>query len=95
LDRAVSLETSPRRRSGSDETVRRVESGAGGLVSTVDDYLAFCRMMPNGGMHGTSGYSDPKEDLVAILMTQCLWDSPSPPAVQLDFWTSVYQEIDD
>ena len=136
------------------------ESGAGGLVSTVDDYLAFCRMMLNGGKHGrerilsrlsvelmttdhltpeqkaaseffpgfwdtrgwgfglsmitrrddvagvpgrfgwdggygTSGYSDPKEDLVAILMTQCLWDSPIPPAVQLDFWTSVYQAIDD
>jgi CubicO group peptidase (beta-lactamase class C family) len=136
------------------------ESGAGGLVSTVDDYLAFCRMMLNGGKHGrqrilsrlsvelmttdhltpeqkaassffpgfwesrgwgfglsiitrrddvagvpgrfgwdggygTSAYSDPKEDLVAILMTQCLWDSPSPPEVQLDFWTSVYQAIDD
>ena len=25
------------------------ESGAGGLVSTVDDYYAFCRMMLNGG----------------------------------------------
>jgi CubicO group peptidase (beta-lactamase class C family) len=28
------------------------ESGAGGLVSTVDDYHAFCRMMLNTGMHG-------------------------------------------
>jgi CubicO group peptidase (beta-lactamase class C family) len=28
------------------------ESGAGGLVSTVDDYLAFCRMMLNKGRHG-------------------------------------------
>lgn len=25
------------------------DSGAGGLVSTIDDYLAFCRMMMNGG----------------------------------------------
>ena len=136
------------------------ESGAGGLVSTVDDYLAFCRMMLNKGKHGrerilsrssvelmttdhitpeqkavsdffpgfwdnrgwgfglsiitrrddvagvpgrfgwdggygTSGYSDPKEDMVAILMTQRVWDSPSAPAVYLDFWTSVYQSIDD
>jgi len=136
------------------------ESGAGGLVSTVDDYLAFCRMMLNKGKHGdqrilsrlsielmttdhvtpeqkvvsdffpnfwdnrgwgfglsiitrrddvagvpgrfgwdggygTSGYSDPKEDLVAILMTQRVWDSPSAPAVYLDFWTSAYQAIDD
>ena len=28
------------------------ESGAGGLVSTVDDYLAFCRMMLGKGNHG-------------------------------------------
>jgi CubicO group peptidase (beta-lactamase class C family) len=28
------------------------ESGAGGLVSTVDDYHAFCRMMLNKGMWG-------------------------------------------
>jgi CubicO group peptidase (beta-lactamase class C family) len=28
------------------------ESGAGGLVSTVDDYFAFCRMMLNNGVAG-------------------------------------------
>jgi CubicO group peptidase (beta-lactamase class C family) len=28
------------------------ESGAGGLVSTVDDYLAFCRMLLGGGAYG-------------------------------------------
>ena len=28
-------------------------SGAGGLVSTIDDYLAFGQMMLNGGKHGT------------------------------------------
>jgi CubicO group peptidase (beta-lactamase class C family) len=136
------------------------ESGAGGLVSTVDDYLAFCRMMLNKGKHGdehilsrlsvelmttdhitleqkaaspfspgfwdnhgwgfgvsivtrrddlsgvpgrfgwdggygTSGYSDPKEDMVVILMTQRLMESPSAPAVYVDFWTSAYQAIDD
>jgi CubicO group peptidase (beta-lactamase class C family) len=136
------------------------ESGGGGLVSTVDDYLAFGRMMLNQGKHGgerilsrlsvelmttdhitaeqkaaseffpgfwdsrgwgfglsvvtrrddvaavpgrfgwdggygTSGYSDPNEDMVAILMTQRLWDSPIPPTVYLDFWTSAYQAIDD
>ena len=136
------------------------ESGGAGLVSTVDDFLAFGRMMLNQGKHaserilsrlsvelmttdhitpeqkaasnffpgfwdnrgwgfgmsvitrrddlaavpgrygwdggyGTSWYSDPKEDMVAILMTQRLWDSPSAPAVHLDFWTSVYQAIDD
>jgi CubicO group peptidase (beta-lactamase class C family) len=136
------------------------ESGGGGLVSTVDDFLAFGRMMLNKGKHGrerilsrlsvelmttdhitpeqkaasdffpgfwnnhgwgfgmsvitgrydlaavpgrygwdggygTSWYSDPKENIVAILMTQRVWDSPSPPGVYLDFWTSAYQAIDD
>ncbi len=128
------------------------------LVSTVDDYLAFCRMMLNKGRHGherilsrssvelmttdhltpeqkaeariffgansgwgfglsvvtrrddlaavpgrfgwnggvgTSAYSDPQEDMVGILMTQRLMESPDPPHVFRDFWTSVYQAIDD
>jgi CubicO group peptidase (beta-lactamase class C family) len=133
-------------------------SASGGLVSTVDDYLVFCRMMLNKDKHGserilsrpsvelmttdhltpeqkagegiffgdhgswgfgvgvitrrsdlatvpgrfgwdgglgTSGHSDPMEDMVGILMTQCMMDSPEPPRVFLDFWTSAYQSIDD
>lgn len=34
----------------------QLDSGAGGLVSTVDDYLAFCRMMLNGGELGGKRY---------------------------------------
>jgi CubicO group peptidase (beta-lactamase class C family) len=136
------------------------ESGGGGLVSTVDDCLAFGRMLLNKGKHGsvrilsrpsvelmttdhitpeqkaasdffpgfwdsrgwgfglaivtrrddvaavpgrfgwdggygTSYYCDPAEEMVAILMTQRLWDSPRAPGVYLDFWTSAYQAIDD
>lgn len=48
----------------------------------------------DGGL-GSSWCSDPSEELVAVLMTQSAWTSPSPPAVCLDFWTSVYQAIDD
>ncbi len=135
-------------------------SGAGGLVSTIDDYLAFGEMMLNQGKHGserilsrlsvelmttdqltpeqkavsglvpgyfdshgwgfgvsvvtrrddvaavpgrygwdgglgTSWYSDPREEMVIILMTQRAWTSPSPPDVCLDFWTLAYQTIDD
>lgn len=135
-------------------------SGAGGLVSTADDFLAFGQMMLDQGRHGgerilsrlsvetmttdhltpgqkavsglvpgyfdshgwgfgvsivtrpddvagsvgkfgsdgglgTSWYSDPREDMVTILMTQAAWTSPSPPDVCLDFWTSAYQAIDD
>jgi CubicO group peptidase (beta-lactamase class C family) len=135
-------------------------SAAGGLVSTIDDYLTFGQMMLSQGKHGserilsrlsvetmttdqltpeqkaisglvpgyfdshgwgfgmsvitrrddvaavpgrygwdgglgTSWYSDPKEDMVTILMTQRAWTSPSPPDVCLDFWTLAYQSIDD
>ena len=135
-------------------------SGGGyfGPISTVDDYLAFCRMMLNNGKHGsdrilsrpsvtlmttdhltpaqkaenqiflgdssgwgfgvavttrrddlaaspgrfgwdggmgTSAYSDPQEDLVGILLTQRHMDSPESARIFLDFWTSVYQAIDD
>jgi CubicO group peptidase (beta-lactamase class C family) len=135
-------------------------SGAGGLVSTIDDYLAFGQMMLNKGKHGservlsrpsvetmttdqltpeqkavsglvpgyfdshgwgfgvsivtrrddvpavpgrfgwdgglgTSWYSDPKEEMVTILMTQRAWTSANPPDICLDFWTSAYQAIDD
>ena len=124
-------------------------SGAAGLVSTIDDYLAFGQMLLNKGKHGserilsrpsvetmtsdqltreqtavsgfvpgffdshgwgfgmsvvtrrdeaaasigmfgwdgglgTSWYSDPKEEMVAILMTQRAWSSPAPPDVCLD-----------
>lgn len=131
---------------------------SGGLVSTVDDFLAFGRMMLNGGRHGderilsrpsvelmttvqitpeqragagvflseqrswglgmsvitrrdevsavpgrfgwegglgTSWGSDPKEDMVSILLTQVSWTSPEGPKVYSDFWTSAYQAIDD
>jgi CubicO group peptidase (beta-lactamase class C family) len=133
-------------------------SGGAGLVSTIDDYLSFGRMMLNWGVHGTerilsrpavelmtadqltpeqradatgflgenrgwgfgvaivtrrddiasvpgrygwdgglgtSWTSDPRENMVTILMTQSAWTSPSPPAVLLDCWTLAYQAIDD
>lgn len=147
-------------RSGRFARAPAFESGAGGLVSTVDDLLAFARMMLDRGRHGTerilsrpsvelmttdhltaeqkgaspffpgfwerrgwgfgvsvitrrddladvpgrygwdggygtSWYVDPREELVGILMTQRVWDSPVEPAVQRDFWTLAYQAIDD
>jgi CubicO group peptidase (beta-lactamase class C family) len=135
-------------------------SGAAGLVSTADDYLAFAKMLLNGGVHdaervlsrasvelmttdhlssrqkeesaalvpgyfethgwglglsvvtrregfesvgtfgwggglGTSWYSDPREEMVGILMTQRAWASPRPPDVCVDFWTAAYRAIED
>jgi CubicO group peptidase (beta-lactamase class C family) len=133
-------------------------SGAGGLVSTIDDYLAFGQMMLSQGKYGnerilsrlsvetmttdqltpeqkavsslvpgffdnhgwgfgvsvvtrrddiasvpgrygwdggmgTSWYSDPTEEIVTILMTQCFLVSPNPANVA--FGTLAYQAIDD
>ena len=47
------------------------------------------------GGYGTSAHLDPAEDMVGILMTQRMMESPQPPRVFSDFWTSAYQAIDD
>ena len=129
-------------------------AAASGLVSTADDYLAFCRMLLQRGQHkgeeilspaavdlmtqdhlteqqrtsnriflgkcsgwgfgmavniasnavqeqvgrfgwdgglGTSAYTDPKNDLIGILLTQRSMDSPEPPVVFSDFWSTTYR----
>ena len=48
----------------------------------------------DGGL-GTSWRADPTENLTGILLTQCMWPSPSGPDVFLDFWAALYQSIDD
>jgi CubicO group peptidase (beta-lactamase class C family) len=57
------------------------------------------RGLPGGfgwdGGFGTSWASDPKHDVCGILLTTRVWDSPSPPAVYLDFWKAVYEAIHD
>ncbi len=133
------------------------ESGGGGLVSTIDDYLAFSRMMLNRGTldgrrilsrasallmtsdqltpeqragceiffgrhsswgfgvavdiarhdlfhspgrfgwtggFGTTAYADPANDLIGILFTQRMMDSPEPPRVFVDFWTLAYAAME-
>ena len=129
------------------------EFGSGGLLSTVDDYFSFSRMLRSGGRHaneqllsrasvdlmttdrlaprqregaeiffgshsswgfgmavaiardeiyrapgrygwdggfGTSAYTDPTNNVIGILMTQRMMDSPVPPPVYTDFWTAAY-----
>jgi len=135
-------------------------AGGGGLVSTIDDYYAFGRMLLNGGRHGsirilarpsvdamtvdqltadqkataalfpgffqsrgwgfgvsivlkrdgiaaspgqfgwggaygTFWCSDPREELVAVLMIQRMGLGPEPAGIGPDFATCVYQAIDD
>jgi CubicO group peptidase (beta-lactamase class C family) len=129
------------------------ESAGGGLVSTMDDYFVFYRMLLNKGRHaeeqilsrtavelmtsdqltpeqrtgaeiffgnysswgfvmsvdirrddlyhnpgrfgwtgglGTSAYTDPAENMIGIVFTQRLMDSPEAPNVFNDFWTLAY-----
>ena len=138
-------------------------SGGGGLVSTADDYLAFCRMMLGRGQYrkariispasvalmttdhlsnaqkegaemffgdgqggfragwgfgvgidlkridifsvpgrfgwaggiGTIGYSDPAGDVIGILLTQRMIESPVSVRVMNDFWTLAYQALEE
>jgi len=134
------------------------ESAGGGLVSTVDDYFAFSRMLLNKGRHGreqllsrasvelmtsgqltpdqradakiffddysswgfgmavdirrrdifhttgrfgwnggygTTAYTDPAKQMIGILFTQRMLESPEPPKVFTDFWTLAYGAIVD
>jgi CubicO group peptidase (beta-lactamase class C family) len=142
-------------------------SGGGGLVSTVDDYHTYFRMLLNGGTHGSerilsrpavelmttnrltpeqqaarhamavdnvhishgqgqhggwglgmavrtyrgdyapigqygwdggsgaSSYADPANQLTGILLTQVGASVPDPMRLMHDFWTTLYQALDD
>ncbi|HEX4267434.1 MAG TPA: serine hydrolase domain-containing protein [Steroidobacteraceae bacterium] len=43
----------------------------------------------NGGF-GTSWFNDPAKGLIAILLTQRVFDNPDPPAVHKTFWRDAY-----
>lgn len=47
------------------------------------------------GAFSTSFYVDPREQMVGVLMAQCRPGALRLPPAVLDFWTSVYQAIDD
>ena len=65
-----------------------------GIVTGRDNVWAVPGRFGWDGGYGTSWASDPKEDMVAILMTQRA-EFPLFSSVYLDFWTSVYQGIED
>ncbi len=123
------------------------DDGAAGLVSTVDDLLAFAQMLLSGGAGvlsresvgemtrdqltpaqragqeallakrswalcqsvivsgerkgafgwdgglGTSFLVDPRHDLVAIVLTQRLWDTAQPPEVHTDIQAAAYTAL--
>ena len=62
------------------------------IITKRDDVASVPGRFGWDGGYGTSWSSDPKEDVVAILMTQRLGFASD---LYLDFWTSAYQAIDD
>jgi CubicO group peptidase (beta-lactamase class C family) len=64
------------------------------VVGRRDDIAAVPGRYGWDGGYGTAWSTDPKEELVAVLMTQ-RGQLPVFSPVYLDFWTSAYQAIDD
>lgn len=58
------------------------------------DYAPVGQFGWDGGS-GTSTYADPSNRLVGILLTQVGASVPDPVWVMHDFWTTVYQALDD
>jgi CubicO group peptidase (beta-lactamase class C family) len=46
------------------------------------------------GGFGTTAYIDPDKEMIGILFTQRMVDSPEPPKVYTDFWTTAYGAIE-
>jgi CubicO group peptidase (beta-lactamase class C family) len=65
------------------------------VVTRRDDLASSVGKFGWDGGLGTSWYSDPREGMVTILLTQRAWTSPAPPPVCVDFWTAAYEAIDD
>jgi CubicO group peptidase (beta-lactamase class C family) len=66
-----------------------------GVVTGRSDVSAVPGRFGWDGAFGTSWWVDPKEELVGVLMTQRRPDVLDISALNLDFWTSAYQLIDD
>ncbi|MGR4878165.1 serine hydrolase domain-containing protein [Streptomyces sp. LARHCF249] len=58
------------------------------------DYAPIGQFGWDGGT-GTSAYADPNEQLTGILLTQVGLSIPDPAQLIHDFWTTLYQAIDD
>jgi CubicO group peptidase (beta-lactamase class C family) len=65
------------------------------IVTLRDDVAGVPGRFGWDGAFSTSLYVDPHEEIVGVLMAQCRPGALGLPAVVRDFWTSVYQAIDD
>ncbi|MEV4833373.1 serine hydrolase domain-containing protein [Nonomuraea sp. NPDC049486] len=58
------------------------------------DYAPIGQFGWDGGA-GTSAYADPVNQLTGLLLTQVGYSVPNPAHLMNDFWTTLYQAIDD
>ncbi|MER6947380.1 hypothetical protein ABT294_25435 [Nonomuraea sp. NPDC000554] len=58
------------------------------------DYAPIGQFGWDGGS-GTTAYADPHHQLVGILLTQTGMSTPDSARAIHDFWTTLYQAIDD
>ncbi|WP_220039906.1 serine hydrolase domain-containing protein [Nonomuraea aridisoli] len=58
------------------------------------DYAPIGQFGWDGGS-GTSSYADPSNQLTGILLCQLGYTVPNPAHLMVDFWTTLYQAIDD
>lgn len=58
------------------------------------DYAPTGQFGWDGGA-GTTTYADPENRLVGILLTQTGMSTPDSARAMQDFWTTLYQAIDD
>ncbi|MEU6777943.1 serine hydrolase domain-containing protein [Nonomuraea angiospora] len=69
--------------------------GLGMAVRTyLGDYASIGQFGWDGGS-GTSTYADPAKQLTGILLTQVGYTVPDPARLMNDFWTTLYQALDD
>jgi CubicO group peptidase (beta-lactamase class C family) len=59
------------------------------VFTGLDDPLSPPGRFGWDGGYGTSWYSDPREQRTGILLTQRMLDSPQPPHIFLDFWSTL------
>lgn len=74
------------------------QTGGWGFGMTVrtyrGDYAPIGQFGWDGGA-GTTAYADPHHQLVGILLTQTGMSTPDSARAMQDFWTTLYQAVDD
>ncbi len=58
------------------------------------DYAPIGQFGWDGGT-GTTAYADPENQIIGLLLTQVGFKTPDPARLIHDFWTTLYQAIDD